>query len=168
MYRNCLFDKKPTEASFYTIESRNHTLSSKRVKKQCLSPYEDKRYILQGYVRYLGVLLQRARQAHSHYAGRRNDNDDSISPGNYTGHRSNSKSYRQLYKIFDDHCGRQRLRHTRRDTLAIRVLRYSRAHTGWRHASAIAAHRRHRWRDRVHASKTLRATQIRAYSIEAI
>ena len=47
MYRDCLFNKKTTEASFYMIGSRNHALSSKRVSKQGLSPYEDKRYIFE-------------------------------------------------------------------------------------------------------------------------
>jgi hypothetical protein len=46
MYRDCLFEEKETSATFYTIQSVNHVISTRKVCKDSLSCYDDKRYLL--------------------------------------------------------------------------------------------------------------------------
>jgi hypothetical protein len=45
LYKNCLFNENTTSASFCTIRSKNHQLSTETITKSALSPYDDKRYI---------------------------------------------------------------------------------------------------------------------------
>ena len=47
-YRNCLFDKEPTMSHFYNIRSKCHQLHTTKIVKTALSPYDDKRYLLDG------------------------------------------------------------------------------------------------------------------------
>ena len=47
-YRKCLFDESSTEAEFYTIASRNHTLTTDHCRKKALSCYDDKRFLIEG------------------------------------------------------------------------------------------------------------------------
>ena len=45
-YASCLFDEKPTTAKFYTIRSVKHQLHTAEISKSALSPYDDKRYLI--------------------------------------------------------------------------------------------------------------------------
>ena len=45
-YKDCLFGKKQTMVSMNQIRSENHEIYSINLNKIGLSPYEDKRYIL--------------------------------------------------------------------------------------------------------------------------
>jgi len=45
-YARCLFDEKATSARFFTIRSRKHQLHTAEIVKSALSPYDDKRYLL--------------------------------------------------------------------------------------------------------------------------
>ena len=57
-YKTCLFDKKQTKASMNQIRSHGHEIYSIRLKKIALSPYDDRRFILEDGVSTL---------AHGHY-----------------------------------------------------------------------------------------------------
>ena len=46
MYRKCLTDHCQFSTSALCLRSDHHTLYTMRVNKQALSPYDDKRYIL--------------------------------------------------------------------------------------------------------------------------
>uniref|UniRef100_A0A8D8SNK6 DNA-directed DNA polymerase n=1 Tax=Cacopsylla melanoneura TaxID=428564 RepID=A0A8D8SNK6_9HEMI len=46
IYKNSLFSEKITHVEFDTIESKNHELRMKRVRKVGLSPFDDKRFLL--------------------------------------------------------------------------------------------------------------------------
>jgi hypothetical protein len=57
-YKTCLFDKKQTKASMNHIRSHGHKIYSIKLNKIALSPYDDKRFILEDGVNTL---------AHGHY-----------------------------------------------------------------------------------------------------
>jgi len=46
LYKQCLFQNITTKASYYQIGSNNHQLSTSKIVKAALSPYDDKRYLL--------------------------------------------------------------------------------------------------------------------------
>ena len=46
MYHECLFDEQTTSATYFQIASSNHQLSTNKITKSALSPYDDKRYLL--------------------------------------------------------------------------------------------------------------------------
>ena len=46
-YKTCLFDKKRTKASMNQIRIHDHKVYSIKLNKIALSPYDDKRYILE-------------------------------------------------------------------------------------------------------------------------
>ena len=48
LYKDCLFDEKRSSASFCAIRSSNHSISTKKICKDALSPYDDKRYLQSG------------------------------------------------------------------------------------------------------------------------
>jgi hypothetical protein len=48
VYRDCLFNEETTRASYYQIGSKNHQISTNKIDKSALSPYDDKRYLLFG------------------------------------------------------------------------------------------------------------------------
>ena len=60
-YVHCLFNKAPREHSMTQIRSANHQLQTVKLTKTSLSPYDDKRYILEDGVSTL---------AHGHYKTR--------------------------------------------------------------------------------------------------
>jgi hypothetical protein len=45
-YRACILDEKPTTSKFCAIQSRKHELHTVEIRKAALSPYDDKRYLL--------------------------------------------------------------------------------------------------------------------------
>ena len=45
VYKDCLLNEKRTSASFFTIRSSNHNVSTMKIVKDALSPYDDKRYL---------------------------------------------------------------------------------------------------------------------------
>jgi len=45
-YRNCIFDEEPTTSNFFTIRSTNHELHTLEISKVALSPFDDKRYLV--------------------------------------------------------------------------------------------------------------------------
>ena len=45
-YRNCLFAEETTTANFFTIRSIKHQLHTTEITKSALSPYDDKRYLI--------------------------------------------------------------------------------------------------------------------------
>jgi hypothetical protein len=45
-YRDCLQQELTMMANFYQISSKNHVLSTKKIMKISLSPFDDKRYLL--------------------------------------------------------------------------------------------------------------------------
>jgi hypothetical protein len=45
-YRDCLQQELTMMANFYQISSKNHVLSTKKMTKISLSPFDDKRYLL--------------------------------------------------------------------------------------------------------------------------
>ena len=47
-YRHCLFEEERTTASYRTIRSINQQLMTRGIVKSCLSPYDDKRFFLEG------------------------------------------------------------------------------------------------------------------------
>ena len=47
-YESCLFEQKCTSAQYYNIRSIGQQLKTVRINKSCLSPYDDKRYLLPG------------------------------------------------------------------------------------------------------------------------
>jgi hypothetical protein len=47
-YKKCLFDEVTAHASYYQIGSKNHQLSTNKIEKSALSPFDDKRYLLTG------------------------------------------------------------------------------------------------------------------------
>ncbi|CAB4017998.1 Hypothetical predicted protein [Paramuricea clavata] len=57
-YKTCLFDKKQTKTSMNQIRSYGHEIYSIKLNKIALSPYDDKRLILEYGVNTL---------AHGHY-----------------------------------------------------------------------------------------------------
>jgi hypothetical protein len=57
-YKTCLFNKKQTKASMNQIRSHGHEIYSIKLNKIALSPYDDKRFILENGVNTL---------AHGHY-----------------------------------------------------------------------------------------------------
>ena len=57
-YKTCLFDKKQTKASMNQIRSNGHEIYSIKLNKIALSPYDDKRFILEDGV---------STMAHGHY-----------------------------------------------------------------------------------------------------
>lgn len=46
IYKNSLFNENITRVEFETIESKNHKLRMKKIKKIALCPFDDKRYLL--------------------------------------------------------------------------------------------------------------------------
>jgi RNase P subunit RPR2 len=46
MYRDCLFNETPTSSNFFVIRSTKHELHTTEITKAALSPYDDKRYLL--------------------------------------------------------------------------------------------------------------------------
>jgi hypothetical protein len=46
LYKDCLFNNITTTASYHQISSSNHQLSTNKITKSALSPYDDKRYLL--------------------------------------------------------------------------------------------------------------------------
>lgn len=46
-YKTCLFEKQPQMARMNQIRSENHQLYTVTLNKTSLSPYDDKRYILE-------------------------------------------------------------------------------------------------------------------------
>jgi hypothetical protein len=48
LYRRCLFESVTTNATYHQIGSSNHQLSTNKIVKSALSPYDDKRYLLAG------------------------------------------------------------------------------------------------------------------------
>ena len=46
-YKSCLFEKRPQMARMNQIRSENHQLYTVTLNKTSLSPYDDKRYILE-------------------------------------------------------------------------------------------------------------------------
>jgi RNase P subunit RPR2 len=48
LYRDCLFDECTTTASYHQIGSDNHQISTNKIAKSALSPFDDKRYLLEG------------------------------------------------------------------------------------------------------------------------
>jgi len=46
LYKQCLFQNITTTASYHQIGSDNHQLSTNKVVKSALSPFDDKRYLL--------------------------------------------------------------------------------------------------------------------------
>jgi hypothetical protein len=48
LYKQCLFENTTTTASYHQIGSDNHQLSTNKIVKAALSPYDDKRYLLAG------------------------------------------------------------------------------------------------------------------------
>ena len=69
MYRRALLDEKCTSVTMHIIRSRLHQLYSETVHKQALSPYDDKRFVLDDKV---------STRAHGHRLNCTiiNDNDD--------------------------------------------------------------------------------------------
>ena len=45
-YANCLFDEETTNATFRNIRSIKHQLHTTEISKIALSPYDDKRYLV--------------------------------------------------------------------------------------------------------------------------
>jgi hypothetical protein len=45
LYKRCLFEKFTTSATYHQIGSVNHQLSTNKIVKSALSPYDDKRYL---------------------------------------------------------------------------------------------------------------------------
>src|SRR5688572_29954288 len=45
-YTNCLMDEETTTANFFMIRSRKHQLHTAEITKSALSPYDDKRYLI--------------------------------------------------------------------------------------------------------------------------
>src|SRR5437899_2217143 len=48
LYRQCLFEHNTTSATYHQIGSVNHQLSTSKIVKAALSPFDDKRYLLAG------------------------------------------------------------------------------------------------------------------------
>ena len=48
LYRQCLFEHTTTSATYHQIGSVNHQLSTNKIVKAALSPFDDKRYLLAG------------------------------------------------------------------------------------------------------------------------
>ena len=48
LYKQSLFQESTTTASYYQIGSDNHQLSTNKIVKAALSPFDDKRYLLAG------------------------------------------------------------------------------------------------------------------------
>ena len=71
MYCRCLTDHCQFAVSALCLRSDHHTLYTMRVNKQALSPYYDKRYILNN---------GRDTLAYGHYRIRADDDDDSAPP----------------------------------------------------------------------------------------
>ena len=46
LYKRCLFENLTTTASYHQIGSVNHQLSTNKIVKSALSPFDDKRYLL--------------------------------------------------------------------------------------------------------------------------
>ena len=46
LYKQCLFENITTRASYHQIASNNHQLSTNKIVKSALSPFDDKRYLL--------------------------------------------------------------------------------------------------------------------------
>ena len=46
LYRECLMNETLSSASFYSIVSKNHRLQTRKIIKDSLSPYDDKRFLL--------------------------------------------------------------------------------------------------------------------------
>ena len=46
LYKDCLFGESKTIAEFYTLRSRNHQVRTEKVVKDALSPFDDKRFLL--------------------------------------------------------------------------------------------------------------------------
>ncbi len=46
VYKASLFDEQLTSSSFFVINSKNHDVFTKRVEKDGLSPYDDKKFLL--------------------------------------------------------------------------------------------------------------------------
>ncbi|CAB4010043.1 Hypothetical predicted protein, partial [Paramuricea clavata] len=57
-YETCLFVKNQTKASMNQIRSKGHEIYSIKLNKIALSPYDDKRFILEDFVSTL---------VHGHY-----------------------------------------------------------------------------------------------------
>jgi len=45
-YRNCIFNEEPTTSKFRTIRSTRHELHTIEISKAALSPFDDKRYLV--------------------------------------------------------------------------------------------------------------------------
>ena len=48
MYRECLMDEFSTMARYHQIVSVNHVLGTHQIVKSALSPFDDKRFLLEG------------------------------------------------------------------------------------------------------------------------
>jgi len=46
LYKHCLFESVTTKASYHQIGSSNHQLSTNKIVKAALSPFDNKRYLL--------------------------------------------------------------------------------------------------------------------------
>jgi hypothetical protein len=46
LYKQCLFDTTTTSATYHQIGSSNHNISTNKIVKAALSPFDDKRYLL--------------------------------------------------------------------------------------------------------------------------
>ena len=46
MYKDCLFREIGTQAEFHTLRSRNHQVKTELVKKDALSCFDDKRFLI--------------------------------------------------------------------------------------------------------------------------
>lgn len=52
-YKRALFDQQKTSANFYCIRSQRHQLMTVKIVKDCLNPYDDKRYLLEDNINTL-------------------------------------------------------------------------------------------------------------------
>lgn len=48
LYKDCLFNETRTSTNFHTIRTQNHKICTNAIRKDGLSPYDDKRYLLKG------------------------------------------------------------------------------------------------------------------------
>ena len=62
LYKKCLFTKQPTTASFTIFQSHNHQIQTVDVTKVALSPYDDKRFLLENTYQTLAYGHRRIKQ----------------------------------------------------------------------------------------------------------